>query len=255
MWLKSTDRYHNYTDIVDFHLSTMHTESNMSGNSIRRRYEIAAPKKSFDFSLGQLTVEEYQLDVSLVEALSKRRTSWKFGNEYTINHLSQLLKLSLGVTSEMMYGEHLVKKKAYASAGAEYVVKPYLITNHFGNELLDNQILEYDSEREMFRRVGTTNRNYLNAICSMTKFTEQNLNYAKCTIFLVADMNILFSKYGKISYKLALLEAGHICQNIQMVASSLGLSSVPLGGFYDNYVKKLLKLEDNEFCLYILATG
>lgn len=255
MWLKSIDTYHNYEDIVDFHLSMMHTESNMSGNAICRRYEITKSKKSFDFSLDQLGAEDYQLDILLVEALSKRRTSWQFGNEYTINHLSKLLKLSLGVTSKMMYGEHLVQKKAYASAGAEYVVKPYLITNHFGNELLDNQILEYDSEREMFRRIGTTNHLALNSICSMTKFTEQNLTYAKCTIFLVADLNVLFSKYGKLSYKLALLEAGHICQNLQMVAASLGLNSVPLGGFYDDYVKQLLKLEQNEFCLYILATG
>jgi SagB-type dehydrogenase family enzyme len=255
MWVKSDDSYHDYGDLMDFHMSTMHSETNVSGNAIRRGYKSARLEKESDFQLSDLMPEELSLDMLLTESLVRRRTSWKFGNVYTINHLAALLRLSLGVTAKTMYGESLVKKKSYASAGAEYVVRPYLVIKQFNHNLIDNRILEYDNEHEAFRYVSTLDRNKLNSICSMTKFTEQNLSYAKCTIFFVVDMSILFEKYGKLSYRLALIEAGHIAQNVQLVATALGLNSVPLGGFYDNFVRKMLQLRKDQFCLYIIATG
>lgn len=257
MWIKSKDTYQNYTEVVDFHITTMHTESNMSGNAIRRRYEVKKEKKKFDFSIKDLLGDsEFEFeDIGLVEALKRRRTSWEFGNDFSVNKLAKLLQLSLGVTLSVTYGENIVNKKSYASAGAEYVVKPYMITQNFGHKKLDDKVLEYDNQSEQFRVIDSTSRYKLNQICSMTKFTEQNLNKAKCTIFLVADLRVLFSKYGRISYRLAMLEAGHICQNLQLVASSMNLCSVPLGGFYDNYIKELLHMDKHQYCLYILAMG
>lgn len=255
MWYKSEDSYHSLQDVVDFHISTIHTESNMSGNAIRRRYKEKGGEVQYDFALKDLWDEDYSLNMSLETALSIRRTSWEFGNRFDIPEIVKLLHLSLGVTKEMQYGPYVVKKKAYASAGAEYAVKPYMILKGFNHDLLDNKILEYNNEDEAFRVIDEADNRRLNSICSMTKFTEQNLINAKCVIFFVTDLSVLLSKYGRISYRLALIEAGHMCQNMQLVASALGLCSVPLGGYYDNYIKDLLKLKNNQYCLYVLAVG
>ncbi|MFX4129000.1 nitroreductase family protein, partial [Enterococcus faecalis] len=56
------------------------------------------------------------------------------------------------------------------------------------------------------------------------------------------------------AYRLSFLEAGHICQNLQIVSSLLDVSSVPLGGFYDEDIRSMLDLEQ-EYCLYALAMG
>jgi SagB-type dehydrogenase family enzyme len=40
-------------------------------------------------------------------------------------------------------------------------------------------------------------------------------------------------KYGEKAYRLALLEAGHLAQNLLLVATALGLAGVPLCGFED----------------------
>src|SRR5205085_780740 len=55
---------------------------------------------------------------------------------------------------------------------------------------------------------------------------------ATCIVgFLRADMRRMRFKYGERSYRFALIESGHIAQNLLLLASWMGLGSVPLGGF------------------------
>ena len=63
-------------------------------------------------------------------------------------------------------------------------------------------------------------------------------------------------KYGLRGYRFALLECGHLAQNLLLAATALGLAAVPLGGFYDRRVDKLLGLDGvNESALYLVAAG
>jgi SagB-type dehydrogenase family enzyme len=57
-------------------------------------------------------------------------------------------------------------------------------------------------------------------------------------------------------YRFALLEAGHVGQNILLVATALGLGAVPLGGYYDRLTDHFLGLDSvNESTLYTFAVG
>ena len=78
-------------------------------------------------------------------------------------------------------------------------------------------------------------------------------NTAQFAIALSCDMSGISGKYTDISYKLVQQEAGHIGQNIQLVANYLGLESVPLGGFYDIELSKILG--DNQTTLYAFLLG
>jgi SagB-type dehydrogenase family enzyme len=63
-------------------------------------------------------------------------------------------------------------------------------------------------------------------------------------------------KYGLRGYRFALLEAGHAAQNAILVGTALGLSVLPIGGFYDARVEALLGVDGvNESPLYLLALG
>ncbi len=63
-------------------------------------------------------------------------------------------------------------------------------------------------------------------------------------------------KYGLRGYRFALLEAGHVGQNVLLAATALGLGAVPLGGFYDRLTDEFLGLDGvNESTLYMLAVG
>ena len=63
-------------------------------------------------------------------------------------------------------------------------------------------------------------------------------------------------KYGHRAVRFALIEAGHVVQNLQLVATGQGLASRPLGGFVDDEVNGLLGFDGvNEIGLYVVPVG
>jgi SagB-type dehydrogenase family enzyme len=55
------------------------------------------------------------------------------------------------------------------------------------------------------------------------------------------------AKYGDLAYIHSLLEAGHMSENVLLVATVLGLETRPMAGFNDQLISELLDLkEENE---------
>lgn len=64
------------------------------------------------------------------------------------------------------------------------------------------------------------------------------------------------TKYGDRGYRYLLLEAGHVAQNINLLAPQLGLGSCNLGGFLDDELAALLTIDvEYEVPLYAIAIG
>lgn len=164
------------------------------------------------------------------------------------------MKAALGITSESWYGPHKVLKKAYASAGGEYSINIYMYLQNFADSKLNGKVMRYLPEEESFFQVKEMEPELINKICSTSKYTSNQFKQANCLFFFTTSFKSLFSKYGRLAYRLSFLEAGHICQNLQIVSSLLDVSSVPLGGFYDEDIRSMLDLEQ-EYCLYALAMG
>lgn len=256
MWKKEQDPYFSFQEFLDFHLSTAHSDSNMSANGVKRVYE---PKKEElplgnRITLDELTVVDEEQEWFLKGIFKKRRTSWEFDKKLTVNKLSLVLKAALGITSESWYGPHKVLKKAYASAGGEYSINIYMYLQNFADSKLNGKVMRYLPEEESFFQVKEMEPELINKICSTSKYTSNQFKQANCLFFFTTSFKSLFSKYGRLTYRLSFLEAGHICQNLQIVSSLLDVSSVPLGGFYDEDIRSMLDLEQ-EYCLYALAMG
>jgi SagB-type dehydrogenase family enzyme len=63
-------------------------------------------------------------------------------------------------------------------------------------------------------------------------------------------------KYGERGYRFMLLEAGHIAQNLLLTANALGLGALPIGGFVDDELDRLLDVDGvEETSLYLVAVG
>jgi len=61
-------------------------------------------------------------------------------------------------------------------------------------------------------------------------------------------------KYGERGYRFLLFEAGHIMQNLLLVASALGVSALPIGGFVDAELDSALGIDGlDEVSLYLAA--
>ena len=64
------------------------------------------------------------------------------------------------------------------------------------------------------------------------------------------------TKYGDRGYRYALLEAGHVMQNLNLAVAALGLGAVNLGGFYDDELATLIGIDiEHEIPLYCTAIG
>jgi SagB-type dehydrogenase family enzyme len=63
-------------------------------------------------------------------------------------------------------------------------------------------------------------------------------------------------KYGLRGYRFVLLEAGHLVQNAILAATSIGLASLPLGGFFDRRLDRLVGADGlDEASVYALLIG
>lgn len=85
---------------------------------------------------------------------------------------------------------------------------------------------------------------------------KPEVNGAAVCLALVGVLPRTSFKYGQRGYRFLLLEAGHIAQNVLLTAESLGLGALPIGGFMDNQINDLLKLDGcQEFALYLVLIG
>src|SRR5204863_9224189 len=74
--------------------------------------------------------------------------------------------------------------------------------------------------------------------------------------FLTALVERSVYKYGDRGYRFTLLEAGHVAQNINLVAAGLGLGCINIGGYLDRQIDDLLGLDGLEHStLYLIGVG
>jgi SagB-type dehydrogenase family enzyme len=79
---------------------------------------------------------------------------------------------------------------------------------------------------------------------------------AAAVIVLTTVLERTLWKYSDRGYRYILLEAGHVAQNLNLVASGLGLGALNLGGFFDANLAALLGLDpEAEVPLYGIAVG
>src|SRR5439155_6915811 len=72
---------------------------------------------------------------------------------------------------------------------------------------------------------------------------------------LVGDGARATAKYGARGLRFLLLEAGHLMQNLCLVSTSLGLTTVPLGGYFEGELARWLGLLASDEVLYAGLCG
>jgi len=75
-------------------------------------------------------------------------------------------------------------------------------------------------------------------------------------LFLTGVWGRSYHKYGEFAYRLALLEAGHMAQNMVLAATARDVKCCPSGGFYAEKVSRALDItHDAEDTIYSLYMG
>ena len=75
-------------------------------------------------------------------------------------------------------------------------------------------------------------------------------------VFVVAAFPQLIDGFGERGYRYALIEAGHVAQNLTLAATGLGLSCVGIGDYFDRKVDALLRVDGvRHSTVYMAAIG
>ena len=183
-------------------------------------------------------------NTSIEEALLKRRSVRRYKDgPLTLAEVSQLLWAAQGITNP----EGL---RTAPSAGALYPLEIYVVAGNV-NGLPDGVYSYKPYKHELLKVISGDKRNELcNAALGQT-----SVRNAAAVIVFSAFYERTTMKYGDRGIKYVHIETGHAAQNVFLQAVALTLGTVVIGAFYDDAIKEVLKMSDNEQPLYIMPVG
>lgn len=183
-------------------------------------------------------------EVSLEETLLHRRSVREYANvPLTIEDISQLLWAAQGITTE--WGG-----RTAPSAGALYPLEVYLVVGNVEN--LAPGVYKYKPERHELVKVrdGDVRGELAKAALGQTWVKEGAID-----IVIAAVYERTTKKYGDRGVRYVHMEAGHAAQNIYLQAVALNLGMVTVGAFYDDHVKDIIGMPEDEVPLYVIPVG
>ena len=192
----------------------------------------------------KLPKPKYNSDTSIEEALFKRRSVRSYKDStLTLAEISQLLWAAQGITSSGGL-------RTAPSAGALYPLEVYIVAGNVDG--LPNGVYHYRSHtHELAITVKGDKRNEL---CKAA-LGQTSVRNAAAVIVFSAVYERTSKKYGDRGIQYVHMEIGHAAQNVFLQAVPLELGTVVIGAFYDDAVKKALKMLDSEQPLYIMPVG
>lgn len=195
---------------------------------------------------------------SLADAMCSRRSVRSFERDsLSVDQFSTLLKYGCGmIRGELATVEETtLQYRAYPSGGALYPVEPYIVV--FDVEGVEPGIYYYSAREHGLRVVEQMDRDAL--VEAVDPFVrEWNSEYESASLLFLLTGAFWKSKvkYGPRGYRFVLLEAGHLAQNVQLIAAAMGLGSVNTGGLDERAIDDALEVNGvDESTVYGFLVG
>ncbi|MHC1635207.1 MAG: SagB/ThcOx family dehydrogenase [Candidatus Methanospirareceae archaeon] len=192
----------------------------------------------------KLPEPRYDSETSIEEALLKRRSIRAYKEEpLTLAELSQLLWAAQGITDERGF-------RTAPSAGALYPLEVYVVVGEVEN--LPKGVYKYKPHEHELIMVAEGDRRV--ELCDAA-LSQSPVKDAPVVIVFGAVYERTTRKYGERGIRYVHMEVGHAAQNVYLQAVSLGLGTVVIGAFYDEEVKHVVNMTEEEQPLYIMPVG
>jgi SagB-type dehydrogenase family enzyme len=190
---------------------------------------------------------------SLGEVLVGRVSSRAFTSEAIgLPALSTTLHAAYGVLGRRVGGGVELIERPVPSAGGLYPLEISLLVRAV--EDLEPGVYHYVPLAGGLEQVRAGQLPY--ELVSYLFMGQPWVAQAAVVLVLSAVTDRSLTKYGDRGYRYLLAEAGHVAQNLALVATALGLGAVSVGGFFDDELGGLLGLdEEREVPLYAAALG
>ncbi len=182
------------------------------------------------------------------DAIQRRRSVRDYtGQSMTQEELSRLLYYTGGINAER-WGYQL---RAAPSAGALYPIEIYPVIHRV--EGVEPGLYHYavrDHVLELLRPGDLRGEIVRHGLM------QEFLGQANLVLVFTAIFQRLRWKYQERSYRYALLEAGHLGQNVYLAATSMGMGACAVGAFLDDGLNAMLGVDgQHEAAIYMLSVG
>lgn len=169
----------------------------------------------------------------------------------SLDSLATLLRFSYGTNRKRIIPASKRSSRVVPSAGALYPIEIFLYVSHVID--LSAGLYHYDPCQHHLRLLDDRD---LRAELSGSLVQTSLAQSAAVLVFITALFERSVFKYGERGYRFALLEAGHVAQNMNLVSTALKLATLNVGGFFDRDIDALLRLDGvTHSTIYMLAIG
>jgi SagB-type dehydrogenase family enzyme len=196
---------------------------------------------------------------TLYEVLNERMTSrFFYSTPLALMDVSNLLYATFGQIHgpwealEALKLQSLSVRKSSPSAGGLHASEAYVVANNVDG--IPKGIYHYRSHQHLLSRVTSDwDASCLGRLLAGQKFAED----LPLGIFVTSRFDKLWDKYPHSrSYRVALLDIGHLSQTFQLCATALGLECWLTGVFLDTEVNELLHIENtSEQTMFFVGAG
>ena len=186
-------------------------------------------------------------NISVEKAIKQRRTVRSYASEpMTLALLSQILWAAQGITEDGGF------KRAAPSGGALYPIDVYAAVGRDGVQGLKEGVYRYDPPRHALEEQSEGD-----AREDIARAALQQMWAARAPVILVltAEYRRITGKYGERGKRYAMIEVGHIGENIFLQCDALGLSAGIMGAFDDHNVARAVSAKKNHEPLIIMPVG
>ena len=195
----------------------------------------------------RLPPEKIERTVSVEQAISQRRTVRTFISEpLELHQFSQLLWAAQGITEKRGF------KRSAPSAGALYPMDVYVVAGKDSVAQIEAGVYHYEPQGHM---VSLVTGGDLREALSRASLSQMWMAKAPVDIVITADYSRATIKYGKRGVRYAIIEAGHIGQNLFLQAEALGLKAGIVGAFHDNEIIRVMNIPSSHEPLLIIPIG
>ena len=185
--------------------------------------------------------------VSVEAAIKHRRTIRSYQSKsLTLEQLSQIFWAAQGITEDRGY------KRSAPSGGALYPMDIYGVVGENGVEKLNAGIYHYDPHKHAVLLVTEGD---LRKDVARTAFSQMWIAESPLNLVITAEYSRITGKYRTRGKRYAMIEAGHIGQNIFLQAEALGLRAGIVGAFHDKDVNRIMRINRSHEPLLIMPLG
>lgn len=188
---------------------------------------------------------------NLPQLIESRRSARIYTQEeMSLAQLSFLLWACQGVKS--IRGKSYATLRTVPSGGARHPFETYLIVRNVeGLKPGAYHYLPMEHSLEFLHEVEDMDARINESLCGQSWAAKANVLFYWSMVPYRAEW-----RYGIYAHRVALMDAGHMAENLYLACTGIGLGCCAIGAFRDELCSELFTLDgEEEFMLYVVPVG